>query len=195
MALFPNPGITNRKLMVYLKTLLIITLQLTIMISVSGCMNSDEKNYAGTAKGEFALHYDLAMKYSGEDKMMYELKVIPTNNEMFMNQLNKKWHDEARLKFSAYDKLKEYCETYKDYSMCSNYDELKKEIESKDVSVFFNIKLYEHNKKEIDNISGKFSFDLNNQQVFKENWIKVANSASMNRSRFRKIEAVELHIK
>jgi len=177
------------------KLLITPAVLLITLAGLAGCMRADEKNFSGTAQGEFPLHYDLAMTYGQDNKVAYTLKVIPNNTKEFLSHLNKKWHDEAGLKFSAYDKLKEYCEQIKDPALCFNYEELKKEVESKDVAVFYTITLYENGKKEQDNISGKFSFDLNNKEILQDNWMNASGTIAMTHAQFRNIAAVELQTK
>ncbi len=164
------------------------------MVGLSGCMRADERNFSGIAQGEFSLHFELAMSFDSDNKVKYELKIIPNNPNEFFSHLNKKWHDEARLKFSAYDKLKEYCNQYKDAALCFNYNELNKEVESKDVDVFYTVKIYNRSKKELDNISGKFSFNLNNKDILKDSWVNAAGRVTMTQSQFREIASVELQI-
>lgn len=177
------------------KCLLTTTLLLISLVGFAGCMRSDEKTFAGTARGEFPLHYDLTMTLGQDNKVAYTLKITPNNGNEFLSHLNKKWHDEASLKYSAYDKLKEYCDQYKDVALCFNYDELKKEVESKEVTVFYAITLYDNGKKELDNISGKFSFDLNNKEILQDNWMNVTGSVTMTQAQFRNIAVVELQTK
>lgn len=179
----------------YLKPLLLLAIQLLIMISISSCTNFDEKNYSGTGHGEFPLHYEFNMKYSDQNQVTYLLKIIPSNGEEFLKHLKEKWHDEAQLKFSAYEKIKEYCDTFKNEALCFNYNDMKKEVESKEVSIFYTVNLYDNQKNELDNISGKFTYDLNNKENLQDRWLQAAGNITMTREKLRNIASVALHFK
>lgn len=195
MALDSIPWTYHGFTRVFLRPLLMLTTLFPFMIAASGCMKTEEKNYAGAAQSEFSLNYELTMKYSGQDKVNYQLKTVPPDMTVFLTQLNKKWHEEANLKYSAYDKLKEYCDFNKDAALCIDIKELTKEVESREMALFFTLRLFDNSKKELDNISGKLSLSLNDKDNFQHDSLQVENVITMDREKFRSIGSVELQIK
>lgn len=180
--------------MVFFKEYFRVIILFAIITTTSGCMKSDEKSYSGPVQGDPTLYFELDMKFSGDNQVTYRLKTIPTDSEVFLKKINQKWHDEAGIKYSAYHKMKEYCATNKNAAMCSNLNEIIKEVESPEVNFFYNMKFFDKDKKEIDNVSGKFVYNLENSDNFKDTWNSVDSSFAMNKSTFRNIESVVFEV-
>jgi hypothetical protein len=56
------------------------------------------------------------------------------------------------------------------------------------------MRLFDHSKNELDNISGKLSLSLNDKDNFQRDSLMVENVIAMNQEKFRSIGSVELLI-
>lgn len=176
------------------RALCLATLTFAVVVLANGCIRTDEKEYNGKTRGDCSLYYELSLKHIGNNDGSYQLMFIPDDMDEFFGGLNKKWHQETRLKLALQEKMKRYCEETNSQSICDNLAEITREIEERRVTLIFNVKLYDHKNNVVGNISGNITNDLKNRDLIKEKLVAIASKFDIDRTTFRKVDHVELQI-
>lgn len=163
---------------------------LVIIAGVIGCSRYEEKTYTGKTSGDLAMNFSLTIRNFGEDFMEYDLRLQPADNTDQLERLRKKWHDEAKLKLAAYEKMQQFCEINYVEAVCKNIGDIKIEMEKPEINSIYTVRFYDKDKNALFDLQGNISHQLDNQATNQHELLKVPYKIS--RVIYNKIAFTEL---
>lgn len=162
-----------------------------IIAGVSGCSRYEEKAYTGKSSGDLAVNFSLTIRNFGEDYVEYDLRLQPAANADLLESLRKKWHDEAKLKLAAYEKMQRFCEINYVEAVCKNIGEMKKDIEKPEINLIYSVKLYDKDKKALGDFQKSVVYRFDDQTQGQQEFLKI--QFRLPRAAFDKITSAELY--